>query len=67
MNATFTTGNKELDMVLVEDSKKYGFVSLKGHRFVGGLRATLYNAIPIDNVKALVSYLKQFEVNYYKI
>ncbi len=67
MNATFTTGNKELDMILVEDSKKYGFVSLKGHRFVGGLRATLYNAIPIDNVKALVNYLKQFEVDYYKI
>ncbi len=54
-------------MILVEDSKKYGFVSLKGHRFVGGLRATLYNAIPIDNVKALVNYLKQFEVDYYKI
>ena len=67
MNATFTTGNKELDMILVEDSKKYGFVILKGHRFVGGLRATLYNAIPIDNVKALVNYLKQFEVDYYKI
>ena len=67
MNATFTTVNKELDMILVEDSKKYGFVSLKGHRFVGGLRATLYNAIPIDNVKALVNYLKQFEVDYYKI
>ena len=61
MNVTFTTGNDELDMVIVEDSKKKGFVSLKGHRFVGGLRASLYNAIPMENVEALVHYLKQFE------
>lgn len=61
MNATFTTGNPELDMVLVEDSKKYGFVGLKGHRFVGGLRASLYNAIPVEYVEKLVEYLKKFE------
>lgn len=67
MNATFTTGNSELDMAIVEDSKKHGFVSLKGHRFVGGLRATLYNAIPIENVEALVNYLKQFELNYKRV
>jgi phosphoserine aminotransferase len=64
MNATFTTGKEELDMTIVEDSKKHGFVSLKGHRFVGGLRATMYNAIPIEHVDALVKYLKQFEVEY---
>lgn len=63
-NATFTTGNNDLDMVFVEDSKKEGFVGLKGHRFVGGLRASLYNAIPIENVEALVSYMKKFEISY---
>lgn len=63
-NAVFTTGNKDLDMAFVEDSKKSGFVGLKGHRFVGGLRASLYNAIPLENVKALVDFMKQYEVNY---
>lgn len=61
MNVTFTTGNSEEDMRIVEDSKKQGFVSIKGHRFVGGLRASLYNAIPVDNVKTLVEYLRDFE------
>lgn len=63
-NATFTTGNDDLDMSFVEDSKKVGFVGLKGHRFVGGLRASLYNAIPLENVKALVDFMKQYEVEY---
>ena len=63
-NATFTTGDSDLDMVFVEDSKKEGFVGLKGHRFVGGLRASLYNAIPLENVKALVDFMKQYEVDY---
>lgn len=66
-NATFTTGNKALDMAFVEDSKKSGFVGLKGHRFVGGLRASLYNAIPLENVKALVNFMKQYEVDYIRI
>ena len=61
MNVTFTTGNSDMDMDIVEDSKKYGFVSIKGHRFVGGLRASLYNAIPIENVKAFINYLKGYE------
>lgn len=63
MNVTFTTGDQDLDMTFVEDSKKYGFVSVKGHRFVGGLRASLYNAIPKRNVVALVNYMKNFEKN----
>ena len=62
-NATFTTGDNDLDMAFVEDSKKAGFVGLKGHRFVGGLRASLYNAIPFENVKALVEFMKQYEVD----
>lgn len=64
MNVTFTTGDKDLDMEFVEDSKKYGFVSVKGHRFVGGLRASLYNAIPLENVKALIDYMKKFEMTH---
>lgn len=63
-NATFTTGDDDLDMVFVEESKKAGFVGLKGHRFVGGLRASLYNAIPVENVEALVRYMKEFEVEH---
>lgn len=66
-NATFTTGNNDLDMVFVEDSKKNGFVGLKGHRFIGGLRASLYNAITIENVEALVKYMKKFEVQYGRV
>lgn len=62
-NATFTTGDNDLDMAFVEDSKKAGFVGLKGHRFVGGLRASLYNAIPIKNVEALIKYMKEYEKN----
>lgn len=65
-NATFTTGDSELDMVIVEDSKKYGFVGIKGHRFVGGLRASLYNAVSLENVENLVKYLKEFEMKYKK-
>jgi len=60
-NVTFTTGDKNRDMEFVEDSKKYGFVSIKGHRFVGGLRASLYNAVPVENVKALIKYMRKFE------
>lgn len=64
MNATFTTGDNDLDMAFVEDSKKAGFVGVKGHRFVGGLRVSLYNAIPYENVEALVKYMKEYEVEY---
>ena len=51
-------------MEFVEASKKVGFVGLKGHRFVGGLRASLYNAIPYENVEKLVKYMKGYEVEY---
>lgn len=60
-NATFTTGDINSDMEFVEESKKAGFVGLKGHRFVGGLRASLYNAIPVEHVEALVKYMKEYE------
>lgn len=62
MNVTFTTGDNAKDMEIVEDSKRHGFVSVKGHRFVGGLRASLYNAVPVENVRALINYLKTIEM-----
>ncbi len=61
MNAPFVTGNEELDAKFVAESKAAGFVNLKGHRSVGGMRASIYNAMPIDGVKALVEFMKKFE------
>lgn len=67
VNVTFTTGSNDLDMDFVEASKKVGFVGLKGHRFVGGLRASLYNAIPIGHVEALIKYMKEYEMEHIKL
>ena len=61
MNVTFRTPSEELDAEFLEGAKKYKFTNLKGHRSTGGLRASIYNAMPIDGVKALVKYLKEFE------
>lgn len=61
MNVTFRTPSDELDAEFLEGAKKYKFTNLKGHRSTGGLRASIYNAMPIDGVKALVAYLKEFE------
>ena len=61
MNVTFRTPSDELDAEFLEGGKKYKFTNLKGHRSTGGLRASIYNAMPIDGVKALVKYLKEFE------
>ena len=61
MNVTFRTPSDELDAEFLEGAKKYHFTNLKGHRSVGGLRASIYNAMPIEGVKALVSYMKEFE------
>jgi len=61
MNVTFRTPSDELDAEFLDGAKKYKFTNLKGHRSVGGLRASIYNAMPIDGVKALVSYMKEFE------
>ena len=61
MNVTFRTPSDELDAEFLEGAKKYKFTNLKGHRSVGGLRASIYNAMPIDGVKALVAYMKEFE------
>ena len=61
MNVPFVTGSKELDAEVVAYTKAAGFDNLKGHKSVGGLRASIYNAMPIEGVAALVECLKQFE------
>lgn len=61
MNVTFRTPSDELDAEFLEEAKKYRFTNLKGHRSTGGLRASLYNAMPIAGVEALVKYMKEFE------
>ena len=61
MNVPFVTGDEELDAKFVKESKAAGFVNLKGHRTVGGMRASIYNAMPIEGVKALVEFMKKFE------
>ena len=61
MNIPFVTGDEELDAKFVKAAKEAGFVNLKGHRSVGGMRASIYNAMPIEGVQALVDFMKQFE------
>ncbi len=62
MNVPFVTGSEELDQKFVQEAKKSGLVSLKGHRLVGGMRASIYNAMPVDGVKALIEFMKKFEL-----
>ena len=61
MNVPFVTGDEELDAKFVKESKAAGFVNLKGHRTVGGMRASIYNAMPVEGVVALVEFMKKFE------
>ncbi len=61
MNVPFVTGNDELDAKFVKEAKEAGFESLKGHRSVGGMRASIYNAMPQEGVEALVAFMKKFE------
>lgn len=61
MNVPFVTGSDELDAKFVKEAKAAGFDNLKGHRTVGGMRASIYNAMPIEGVKALVEFMKKFE------
>lgn len=66
MNVTFKTGNKELDSLFVQEASKRGIVSIKGHRIAGGMRASIYNAMPKDGVIALIEFMKEFEEKYLK-
>ena len=61
MNVTFTTPNKDLDAKFVKESIEAGMTNLKGHRSVGGIRASIYNAMPYEGVEALVAFMKKFE------
>ncbi len=61
MNVPFVTGNDELNAKFIKEATENGFVNLKGHRTVGGMRASIYNAMPVEGVSKLVEFLKKFE------
>ncbi|MFO1022673.1 MAG: 3-phosphoserine/phosphohydroxythreonine transaminase [Planctomycetales bacterium] len=61
MNVTFVTGNEQIDEQFIKESQKAGFDGLKGHRSVGGMRASIYNAFPPEGVTALVQFMRDFE------
>ena len=61
MNVPFVTGDQDLDAKFVKEAKEAGLENLKGHRTVGGMRASIYNAMPIEGVKKLVEFMKKFE------
>ena len=63
MNVPFITGNEELDARFVKEAKAAGFENLKGHRSVGGMRASIYNAMPKEGVEKLVEFMREFEKN----
>ena len=64
MNVPFVTGDADLDAEFVKGAKAKGIENIKGHRSVGGMRASIYNAMPIEGVKALVEYMKEFEASH---
>jgi len=61
MNVTFTTGSEELDAKFVKESQAAGMTNLKGHRAVGAMRASIYNAMPIEGIEYLIDFMKKFE------
>lgn len=61
MNVPFVTGDDELNAKFIKEAKEAGFVNLKGHRTVGGMRASIYNAMPVEGVEKLVAFMKKFE------
>jgi phosphoserine aminotransferase len=64
MNVPFVTGSDELNAAFVKAAEAAGLVNLKGHRTVGGMRASIYNAMPLEGVKALVAFMERFEKEY---
>ena len=64
MNVTFRTGSEELDAEFVRGAAARGLLNLKGHRLTGGMRASLYNAMPMEGAQALAEYMKKFEVEH---
>lgn len=63
MNIPFVTGDKELDAKFVKEAAAVGFINLKGHRSVGGMRASIYNAMPEEGVQKLIAFMKEFEMS----
>ena len=63
MNVTFRTGAEETDAAFVKAAAAKGFINLKGHRLTGGMRASIYNAMPLESVAALVAFMKEYEAN----
>jgi len=61
MNVTFVSGNPDLDAKFIKEAKQNGFINVKGHRSVGGMRASIYNAMPVEGVEKLVAFMKEFE------
>ena len=61
MNVPFITGDADLDKKFIAEAKAAGFINIKGHRSVGGMRASIYNAMPIEGVEKLVAFMKKFE------
>ena len=61
MNVPFVTGDTGLDAKFVKEAAAEGFINLKGHRTVGGMRASIYNAMPVEGVEKLVAFMKDFE------
>ncbi|MEG0216270.1 MAG: 3-phosphoserine/phosphohydroxythreonine aminotransferase, partial [Hungatella sp.] len=66
MNVPFITGDEAMDDMFIKAAKAAGFVNLKGHRSVGGMRASIYNAMPIEGVEKLVAFMKDFENKHTK-
>ena len=65
MNVTFRTGDDTLDALFVKDAADHGLLNLKGHRVTGGMRASVYNAMPMEGVDALIDFMKRFEVEHH--
>ena len=63
MNVPFITGDQEMDAKFIKEAAAAGFQNLKGHRSVGGMRASIYNAMPIEGVEKLVAFMDGFEKN----
>lgn len=62
MNVPFVSPSDELNAKFVKEAEQAGLVSLKGHKLVGGMRASIYNAMPVEGVKALIDFMKKFEL-----
>ena len=63
MNVAFRTGNAELDAKFIKEATEAGFVNLKGHRVTGGMRASIYNAMPVEGVEKLCDFIRAFDKN----